>query len=105
MEFLKKKWQIIVICILILFGMSKCASSCTNANKYEASEKEKIELVNKMDSTVKVLNDSIVVLNTRLNVYEEKIAGLNQAISIQDEANKRISEAKKNIQVNVRQNK
>lgn len=102
MEFLKKKWQIIVICILILFGMSKCASSCTNANKYEASEKEKIELVNKMDSTVKVLNDSIVVLNTRLNVYEEKIAGLNQAISIQDEANKRISEAKKNINVNVR---
>ena len=60
MEFLKKKWQIIVICILILFGMSKCTSSCTNANKFEESEKARTELVNKMDSTVKVLNDSIV---------------------------------------------
>ena len=55
-----------------------------------------------MDSTVKVLNDSIDILNTRLTVYEEKVAGLNQALSIQDEANRRISEAKKNINVNVR---
>lgn len=102
MEFLKKKWQIIVICVLILFGMSKCASSCTNANKFEESEKTRTELVNKMDSTVKVLNDSIDILNTRLTVYEEKVAGLNQALSIQDEANRRISEAKKNINVNVR---
>ena len=102
MEILKKKWQIIVIVLLILFGMTKCASSCTNSNKFETSEKNHIEYVQKMDSIVKELNDSIVVLNTKITVYEERVAGLNNALSIQDEANKRISEAKKNINVNVR---
>lgn len=102
MEILKKKWQIIVIVLLILFGMTKCASSCTNSNKLEASEKNHIEYTHKMDSIVKELNDSIVVLNTKITVYEERVAGLNNALSIQDEANKRISEAKKNINVNVR---
>jgi predicted RNase H-like nuclease (RuvC/YqgF family) len=102
MEFLKKKWQIIVIVLLVLFGMNKCASSCTNANMYEDAQKEHTEYVQKMDSTVKVLNDSITVLNTKITVYEEKVAGLNNALSIQDEANRRISEAKKNINVNVR---
>ena len=103
MEILKKKWQIIVIVLLILFGMTKCASSCTNSNKFEASEKNHIEYVQKMDSVVKELKDSIVVLNTKITVYEERVAGLNNALSIQDEANKRISEAKKNINVNVKQ--
>lgn len=103
MEFIKKKWQIIVIVLLLLFGMSKCTSSCTNSNKFEESEKNHIEYVQKMDSTVKVLNDSINMLNVKLQVYQEKVAGLNQALSIQDEANKRISEAKKNISVQVRQ--
>ena len=42
------------------------------------------------------------MLNTKLKVYEEKISGLNQSLTIQDEANKRISEAKKNIQVNIK---
>ena len=103
MEILKKKWQIIVIVLLILFGMTKCVSSCTNSNKFEASEKNHIEYVQKMDSVVKELKDSIVVLNTKITVYEERVAGLNNALSIQDEANKRISEAKKNINVNVKQ--
>ena len=102
MEFLKKKWHIIVIVLLLLFGMSKCTSSCSNGNMYESSQKEHNEYVQKMDSTIKVLNDSITVLNTKITVYEEKIVGLNNALSIQDEANKRISEAKKNINVNVR---
>ena len=103
MEFIKKKWQIIVIVLLLLFGMSKCTSSCTNSTKFETSEKNHVEYVQKMDSTIKVLNDSINMLNVKLQVYQEKVAGLNQALSIQDEANKRISEAKKNISVQVRQ--
>lgn len=103
MEFIKKNWQIIVIVFLLLFGMSKCTSSCTNSTKFKESEKNHIEYVQKMDSTIKVLNDSIIVLNTKITVYEEKVNGLNNALSIQDEANKRISEAKKNINVQVRQ--
>ena len=103
MEFIKKKWQIILIVVLLLFGMSKCTSSCTNSTKFEESEKNHTEYVEKTDSIIKVLKDSIIVLNTKITVYEEKVNGLNNALSIQDEANKRISEAKKNISVQVRQ--
>lgn len=102
MDWIKKHWYIIVIIILVIFGMNKCASSCTNSNNYQNSEKTRIELVQKHDSIQKVLTDSIVILNTRIQVYEEKIAGLSQSLSIQEEANKRISEAKKNISINVK---
>ena len=102
MDWIKKHWHIIVIIILVIFGMNKCASSCTNSNNYKNSEKTRIELVQKYDSIQNVLTDSIVVLNTRIQVYEEKIAGLSQTLSIQEEANKRISEAKKNISINVK---
>jgi hypothetical protein len=105
MEFLKKKWQIIVICILILFGMSKCASSCTNANKFEASEKEKTEIVNTKDSIIKVYDDSVKTLNMKVQVLEATITGNQEMINRLAKANEQISEAKKNIQVNVRQNK
>ena len=44
----------------------------------------------------------MIQFNTKLKVYEEKVAGLNQSLQIQDEATKRISEAKKNIQVSVK---
>ena len=105
MESIKKHWKEILIVLLLIFSMSKCTSSCSNATKFEESEKAKTEIVQKADSVQKVLSDSIVVLNTRIQVYEEKVAGLNQSLSIQDEANKRISEAKKNIAVSVRQAK
>lgn len=103
MEFIKKKWQIIVIVLLVLFGMNKCASSCTNSNLYEESEKNRIEQVDSLNNIIKTMNDSISILNTKITVYEERVNGLNNALSIQDEANKRISEAKKNIQVQVKQ--
>ena len=102
MDWIKKNWQIIVIVLLLLFGMSKCTSSCTNNTKYKNTEFQRCELVKKSDSIQRVLNDSIIILNTKIQVYEEKIAGLNQSLSIQDEANKRISEAKKNISINVK---
>ena len=97
-EFLKAKWHIIVIVILVLFSLSKCTQSC---NRSSEINRQKTEIV-ALDSTIKVMNDSIASLNTVIKVYEEKVAGLNQSLSIQDEANKRISEAKKNINVNVR---
>lgn len=103
MEFIMKKWQIIVIVLLLLFGMSKCTSSCTNSHKFEESEKTRIEQVDSLNNVINTLNDSISILNTKITVYEERVNGLNNALSIQDEANKRISEAKKNIQVQVKQ--
>ena len=54
---------------------------------------------------IKSLNDSITLLNTKILIYEEKVSGLSNALTIQDEANKRISEAKKNINVTVKEKK
>lgn len=105
MEFLKKKWYLIVIVLLLLFGMNKCASSCTNANKFESSEKEKTEIVNTKDSIIKVYDDSVKTLNMRVHVLEATITGNQEMINRLAKANEQISEAKKNIQVNVRQNK
>ena len=51
--------------------MSKCTSSCTNANKFEESEKARTELVNKMDSTVKVL---AIPTNEELAIARETLA-------------------------------
>ena len=105
MEFLKKKWQIIVICILILFGMSKCTSSCTNSNLYETSEKTRVEQVDSLNGIIKVYDDSVKTLTMRVQVLEATIAGNQEMIDRLAKANEQISAAKKNIQVNVRQNK
>lgn len=105
MEFIKKRWYIIVIALLVIFGMNKCASSCTNANKYEASEKEKIELVVKKDSIIKLYDDSVKTLNMKIQVLEATIEGNQEMINRLAKANEQISEAKKNINVNVKQNK
>ena len=105
MEFLKKKWQIIVIVLLVLFGMNKCTTSCTNANKFEESEKNKIELVNQKDSIIKVYDDSVKALSMKVQVLEATIAGNKDMIDRLAKANEQISAAKKNINVNVRQTK
>ena len=98
MDWVKQNWKLIVIIILVLFSLSKCTQSCNRATDIE-NKQAQIEI---MDSILKVANDSISALNTTIKVYEEKVSGLNQSLSIQDEANRRISEAKKNINVNVK---
>ncbi len=103
MEFIKKKWQIIVIVLLVLFGMNKCASSCTNSNLYEESQKQHTEYVHKSDSIVKVYDDSVKTLNSRIQVLEATINGNQEMINRLAAANEQISNAKKNINVNVKQ--
>jgi len=102
MEFLKKKWYLIVIVLLLLFGMNKCASSCTNSNMYEDAQKEHTEYVHKSDSIVKVYDDSVKTLNSRIQVLEATINGNQEMINRLAAANEQISNAKKNINVNVR---
>lgn len=103
MDWIKQHWKEIVIGLLVVFGLNKCTQSCNRATQIDEKVTEITVMQNNKDSIINVLNDSIGKLNIRLQVYEEKVAGLNQALSIQDEANKRISEAKKNINVQVRQ--
>lgn len=98
MEWIKAHIREIVIVLLVLFSLSKCTQSCNRATEIDQKTME----IAALDSTLKIANDSINSLNTVIKVYEEKVAGLNQSLSIQDEANKRISEAKKNINVNVK---
>ena len=103
MEKIKQYWKETIIVLLIIFGLNKCTQSCNRATTIDDKVTEITVMKNTNDSIISVLHDSIGKLNIKLQVYEEKVAGLNQALSIQDEANKRISEAKKNINVQVRQ--
>lgn len=103
MEWIKLHWKEVVIVLLVLFGLNKCTQSCNRATTIDEKVTEITVIENTKDSIINILNDSIIKMNIRLQVYQEKVAGLNQALSIQDEANKRISEAKKNINVQVRQ--
>ena len=98
MEQIKKNWKIILIIVLAVFSLSKCTQSC---NRASMANKLEIEINNK-DSVIKTLKDSCTVLNTTIKVYEERVSGMQQSIDIQNEANKRISEAKKNISVNLK---
>lgn len=101
MNNITKRWNIIVIVILAVFSLSKCTQSCsrqTIINNKELTIYEK-------DSLLKVANDSINILNTKIQIYEERISGLTNSLTIQEEAARRISEAKKNISVTVKERK
>ena len=105
MNKIKQYWREVLIGLLVIFGLNKCTQSCNRATTIDEQTNRIDIITSQKDSVISILGDSINRLNIKLQVYEEKVAGLNQALSIQDEANKRISEAKKNISVNVRQTK
>lgn len=71
-EYIQKNWKIIVIILLTLFSLSKCASSCTSNQKIK---KLNTEIIVK-DSIITSNNDSIKYLNLMLdNVqYQEQLA-------------------------------
>ena len=81
MEWIKLHWKEIVIGILIIFCFNKCTQSCSRQNEIN---QQAIQM-SQLDSINMVMIDSIAKLNTIIKVYEEKL-----------------SEAKKNINVNVK---
>ena len=98
MEKIKKNWHIIVIVILLLFGMSKCTQSCnrsTEINKNNTTIEQK-------DSLIKVLEDSVVTLNHKIDLLSNDKSNQEKLIESQKESIDKINEAKKNIQVTVR---
>lgn len=98
MEFIKKNWKNILIAVLVIFSLNKCAVACNRA-KYCSDLKRQVE---QKDSIISVNTDSIKTLNTTISVYNEKVNGLKAATDIQEQAIKKITEAKKNINVNVK---
>lgn len=97
MEKLKKNWQIIVIVVLLVFGLSKCSQSC---NRQTTIDTQNIELA-KRDSTMKVMNDSIVSLNHKIDLLTNDKTNQEKLVETQQDAINKINEAKKNINVRV----
>lgn len=97
MEKLKKNWYIIVIVILLIFSLSKCTQSC---NRQTTIDKTNVELVKK-DSIIKVMNDSIVSLNHKIDLLTNDKTNQEKLVETQQDAINKINEAKKNINVRV----
>ena len=67
-DYFKKNWQIIVIILLVLFGMSKCTRSCSRGQKIKTLNTE----ISYKDSTIAVYEDSIKYLNiTKGNLSDQ----------------------------------
>lgn len=99
-ETLKNK-VVLVITLLICLNLYTCTRSCSSSRQVK---KVKKELVLK-DSVISSKDDSIKVLNKRIEVIETEAKGLEKTLQIQGEAINQITEAKKNINIVVRQKK
>ena len=98
MEKIKKNWQIIAIVLLLVFGMSKCTQSCNRS----AEISKNIVTIEKKDSLIKVLKDSVVTLNHKIDLLRNDKSNQEKLIESQKESINKINEARKNIHVTVK---
>ena len=98
MEKIKKNWQIIAIVLLLLFGMSKCTQSCNRSSEIDKN----IVTIEKKDGLIKVLKDSVVTLNHKIDLLRNDKSNQEKLIESQKESLNKINEARKNIHVTVR---
>ena len=98
MESIKKNWKTILIVILILLFFNKCTVSCNRSNEIDRQTK----VINQKQLIIDTQHDSIILLNNKIQLYNEKVYGLEKATAIKDQAMKDINEAKKNINVHIK---
>ena len=98
MEKIKKNWQIIAIVLLLVFGMSKCTQSCNSSAEIDKN----VVTIEKKDSLIKVLKDSVVTLNHKIDLLRNDKSNQEKLIESQKESINKINEARKNIHVTVR---
>ena len=98
MEKIKKNWQIIAIVLLLVFGMSKCTQSCNRSAEIDKN----VVTIEKKDSLIKVLKDSVVTLNHSIDLLRNDKSNQEKLIESQKESINKINEARKNIHVTVR---
>lgn len=98
MESIKKNWKTILIVILILLFLNKCTVSCNRSNEIDRQTK----VINQKQLIIDTQHDSIISLNNTIQLYNEKVYGLEKATAIKDQAMKDINEAKKNINVHIK---
>lgn len=97
----KQKLPIIIIVILLLFSVSKCTQSCNRQYTIEQKDFE-IEVA---DSVIKIYEDSITSLNHKIELLSNDNANQEKIVETQRDAMNKINEAKKNINVTVKNNK
>lgn len=88
---IKGHWTVIVICVLVAFGLNRCAVACSRGQKLDAETEKYDKAVRHGDS-----------LAHELDLSKEREQGLKGQLDISDRSAERISETKKNIQVTVR---
>lgn len=60
---IKQYWKEILICLLVVFSMNKCTTSCSRGN---VIDRQNVELIQK-DSIIKAQSDSLNILSIRWN--------------------------------------
>lgn len=100
METIKKysNWIIIGLLVLFLGGNMK---SCSKERKIHRMER----IIEQKDSLIAERNDSIKTLNYQIQLLETEKSGYQKNIELQNDAINKISEAKKNINVVVKNKK
>lgn len=92
-EKIKKNWQVILICILVLFGMNKCAVSCNRQSEIDKLNTQ----IKQMDSTYKYdvseRDTKIELLIDSLNDLDKDYKHLIDKFNITVESNSRMDEA------------
>lgn len=97
---IKKNWQVILICILVLFGMNKCTVSCNrqveidrlNAQVEQMDSTYKYD-ISERDAQIEMLSDSLDDLNKDYNHLIDKFNITVESNSRMDEANRRADAA------------
>ena len=99
-DFLKKKWQMIMIVLLFMFSLSKCTQSCNRQIEIDNLTVKYEQLDSTYHSNMTILQDSLDIQHGKLNILEERVSGLrnmNDAVNVErsktDEANRRADAA------------
>lgn len=101
LSFIKNKIAVVII-VLCCFSLYTCTNSCSSSRKAKKAEAALVEATTKSDSIIALQEDSIKALNGEINVLNAKLEGLSQSVQIQSDAMDKISSAKKNINVVVK---
>lgn len=104
LELLKTK-GVLVVAFLVCLNLFTCTRSCTSSRVAKRAQKELVVKQQASDSIIALRDDSIKALNKKIEVLEAEAKGLEKTLQVQGDAISKISEAKKNINVVVKQKK
>ena len=99
-EKIKKNWQVILICVLVLFSMNKCTVSCNRQGEIDRLNVQIDQMdsiykndINERDIEIELLTDSLDDLNKDYKHLIDKFNITVESNSRMDEANRRADAA------------